>query len=166
MAARVKKSVFDRLGNLAGARVLDVFAGSGALGIECLSRGANSVVFVEKNPKVAGMLSDNIKKCGFEEKCEVIRLDYGKTASRLLGGGERFDLIFLDPPYALYKQVSEKNLSDSFAPLLSENGRIVIEYETGGGAEYENGETNCRTKKYGGTTVSILAPKPRLAEAR
>ncbi len=146
MAARVKKSVFDRLGNLCDARVLDVFAGSGALGIESLSRGANSVVFIEKNPAVANILCDNIQKCGFSDRCKVIRSDYEKAARRLRGERERFDLIFLDPPYALYKQTDEKQLSDAFAPLLSENGRIVIEYETGGGAEYESGGENCRTK--------------------
>lgn len=159
MAARVKKSVFDMLGNLSGSKVLDVFAGSGALGIECLSRGADSAVFVEKNCSVADILCDNIKNCGFEDRCKVIRSDYEKAVRRIYESGKKFELIFLAPPYALYKQITEKNLSDRFVSLLSENGRIVIEYETGGGAEYENSEQRCRTKKYGGTTVSILAPK-------
>ncbi|WP_462137274.1 16S rRNA (guanine(966)-N(2))-methyltransferase RsmD [Candidatus Mycalebacterium sp.] len=157
MTARVKKSVFDRLGDIGGARVLDVFAGSGALGIEALSRGADSAVFVEKSTHVADIVCENIKQCGFENRCEVIRLDYRKAAQRLLSGEKRFDLIFIAPPYALFQKVSDRNLTDCFSPLISENGRIVIEYETGTAAENENGAENRLTKKYGGTTVSILS---------
>ncbi|QMU56447.1 MAG: 16S rRNA (guanine(966)-N(2))-methyltransferase RsmD [Candidatus Mycalebacterium zealandia] len=158
MAARVKKSVFDRLGDIAGEKVLDVFAGSGALGLEALSRGADSAVFVEKSSNVADIIAENIKQCGFESQCELIRSDYRKAAERLLSVGKRFDLIFIAPPYALFQKVSNRNLTDCFSPLLSENGRIVIEYETGAVAESENGAENRLTKKYGGTTVSILSP--------
>lgn len=158
MAARVKKSVFDRLGNICGARVLDVFAGSGALGIECLSREADSVVFVEKSPQVADVIHQNIKQCGFEDRCEVIRADYRKAAGALMKGGREFDLVFIMPPYALYRKVSERDLTGCFSPLLSENGRIVIEYETGAEAESENRSQDRFTKKYGGTTVGIISP--------
>ncbi len=156
MAARVKKSVFDTLGNIEGARVLDVFAGSGALGIESLSRGADSVVFIEKSSHVADIIRYNIRECGFEDRCEIMHSDYRKTSARLLEKKKFFDLVFIMPPYALYKRVSEKDLTDAFSALLSENGRIVIEYETASaGAKSENGAKRLN-KRYGGTTVSIL----------
>ncbi len=159
MAARVKKSVFDTLGDITDARVLDVFAGSGALGIESMSRGAVSVVFVEKSAHVADILAGNIKECGFEYGCEVICADYAKAASRLLDRGEKFDLVFIAPPYKFYERVSGEKLTYCFSPLLSQNGRIVIEYETVGETKHKDFGENCRTKKYGGTTVSIISPK-------
>lgn len=158
MSARVKKSVFDTLGDLRGMHVLDVFAGSGALGIECLSRGADSAVFVEKSPQVADVIHNNIKQCGFEDRCKVIRSDYRKAAGILIESGRKFDLVFIMPPYALYKKVSDKELEERFSPLLSQNGRIVIEYETGGNDGREESGAKRVTKRYGGTTVSIISP--------
>lgn len=155
MAARVKKSVFDTLGDISGASVLDVFAGSGALGIECLSRGAKSAVFVEKSLHVAEIIADNIKQCGFEDRCELIRADYRKAAQILIDRKQKADLVFIMPPYALYKKVSGGEIEACFLPLLSQNGRIVIEYESGGG---EVSGKNRVIKRYGGTTISILSP--------
>jgi len=161
MAARVKKSVFDTLGNIRDARVLDVFAGSGALGIESMSRGADSVVFIEKSPQVADIIRKNIRNCGFEDRCKIMRSDYRKASARLFENREIFDLVFIMPPYALYKRVSEKNLTDAFSPLLSENGRIVIEYETAeAGTKSEKGAKHL-VKCYGGTTVSIMSADGR-----
>lgn len=157
MSARVKKSVFDTLGDLNDAEVLDVFAGSGALGIECVSRGAGSAVFVEKSQKVANIIGQNIKECGFEDKCKLIRADYKKAASILTESGRKFDIIFVMPPYALYKKVSRGELEKCFSPLLSQNGRIVIEYETDGDDGKAESGVNRVTKKYGGTTVSIIS---------
>ncbi|MCY4043164.1 MAG: 16S rRNA (guanine(966)-N(2))-methyltransferase RsmD [Candidatus Dadabacteria bacterium] len=158
MTARVRKSVFDTLGDLRGAHVLDVFAGSGALGIECLSRGADSAVFVEKSPQVAEVIHNNIKQCGFEDRCELIRADYRKAAEILTESGRKFDLVFIMPPYSLYKKISESKLEARFSSLLSQNGRIVIEYETGGEDGGEHSGEKRVTKKYGGTTVSIISP--------
>lgn len=158
MTARVRKSVFDTLGDLRGAHVLDVFAGSGALGIECLSRGADSAVFVEKSPQVAEVIHNNIKQCGFEDRCKVIRADYRKAAEILTESGRKFDLVFIMPPYSLYKKISESKLEARFSSLLSQNGRIVIEYETGGEDGGEHSGEKRVTKRYGGTTVSIISP--------
>jgi pantetheine-phosphate adenylyltransferase len=99
-ADRVREAVFARLGALAGANVLDVFAGSGALGIEALSRGAAAAVFVERSPAVAAVLRDNLRSLELLERADLVRADAVTALRRLAAGGRRFDLALLDPPYA------------------------------------------------------------------
>lgn len=92
---RVKESLFEILSKrLQGARVLDLFCGSGALGIECLSRGAEEVVFNDISPKSLAVLEKNLKNIG--EKREIYSLDFKKMLQKAEG---KFDLIFADPPY-------------------------------------------------------------------
>ncbi len=95
---RVREAWMSILGEeLAGARVLDLFAGSGALGLEALSRGAGSVTFVELNPPSLRALSENIAALGVEESVTVHRGDALRYAERLTGN--EFDLVLADPPY-------------------------------------------------------------------
>ncbi len=96
----VKRSVFDRLGSLVhGSRFLELFAGSGAVGIEALSRGAREVWFVEKSGKGVRTLRANLKDLGLEPRATVIHGDALKVAASLVQQGKVFDLIFADPPY-------------------------------------------------------------------
>lgn len=104
---RVRETLFNWLqGVIAGARCLDLFAGSGALGIEALSRGADSAVLVERNPRVAAYLRDTLAllETGAGEVQQV------EAAAFLRHAGRRFDVVFLDPPFA----------EDALAPLLQE----------------------------------------------
>jgi 16S rRNA (guanine(966)-N(2))-methyltransferase RsmD len=100
LADRVKQTLFAILEpDLDGARFLDLFAGSGAAGIEALSRGAAAATFVEKDPGVAGVIGDNLRAAALADRATVIRVD----ALRWLDGGPfgaPFDLVLVDPPYA------------------------------------------------------------------
>lgn len=128
---RVKTCIFDTLGSrVEGAEVLDLFAGSGALGIEALSRGAARVVFVERSPRVLVMLQKNIATLGLTSQVEVVCAD----VLRYLHGWRRavpFDLILADPPYAfsayetLLGAVAEKGLLSSAGVLVLEHRREV-----------------------------------------
>jgi 16S rRNA (guanine(966)-N(2))-methyltransferase RsmD len=99
--ARLRESVFGILehrGAVSGARVLDLFAGTGALGLEALSRGADSLVAVEQERSVAKLLERNASLCGFEGRVEVVVQPVDRALARVTSLGP-FDLVFLDPPY-------------------------------------------------------------------
>ena len=117
----VKESLFNVLQfDIEGRRVLDLFAGTGQLGIECLSRGAASATFVDKDRKAVAIVKDNLKTCGL--KGTGVQGD----ALSFLAEGRRFDLIFIDPPYdsGLYLPVLERINS---VDILSDGGIIVCE---------------------------------------
>ena len=117
----VKESVFNILQfDIEGRRVLDLFAGTGQLGIECLSRGAKEVVFIDQSRDAVKIVKENLKACGFS--APVLQQD----AISYLNACGKFDLIFVDPPYdaGLYKTVLEKINS---IDILSEGGIILCE---------------------------------------
>ncbi|HEX2031233.1 MAG TPA: 16S rRNA (guanine(966)-N(2))-methyltransferase RsmD [Actinomycetota bacterium] len=100
LSDRAREGLFSHLGaTVAGARCLDLFGGTGAVGIEALSRGAETCVFVEKSPRAVRTIRDNLSKTGLSERSEVVRRDVG----RYLEGDrdDRFDIVFADPPYRL-----------------------------------------------------------------
>lgn len=154
MTSRVKKSVFDTLGDIQGVRVLDIFAGSGGIGIESLSRRADSVVVVEKDPAVFKIIKENYEHCGFMDKAELICSDYKGALSKLSRGSEVFDLIFIDPPYKLYTELQVKDFIDDVSELLDVDGVIVIEHDH----KIEDTPPGFQriTKSFGGTHVSYF----------
>lgn len=100
--ARVRSSIFSRLearGGVAGARTLDIFAGSGSLGLEALSRGASSVVFVDSSRAAAAAIEKNLGELGLEARGRVVASDFRRALMGLAAARERFDLIFVDAPY-------------------------------------------------------------------
>ncbi len=110
-AARVRESIFSRLVarvDLAGRSVLDLFAGSGALGIEALSRGAERATFVDFSRPAARAIERNLQALGFSGRARVMCLDVFDAMARLKERGERFDLVFMDAPYA--KGLTERAL--------------------------------------------------------
>ncbi|MGE3800963.1 MAG: 16S rRNA (guanine(966)-N(2))-methyltransferase RsmD [Candidatus Kapaibacterium sp.] len=123
---RVRESVFNILAtriDFEDCSVLDLFAGSGALGIEALSRGAKNVLFVEKNRRALSAIGENLKEFGVAERGELLSLD----AMRFLEMNrkeEKFDLIFADPPYAA---PFFNNLLRTISPLLAEDGLLLLE---------------------------------------
>lgn len=122
---RVKESLFSIIQTLIPkSRILDLFAGSGALGIESLSRGAEYAVFCDKSYKASEILKKNIEKTHFEEKSTIITKDYLKALEELKN--EKFDIIFLDPPYKLnlVGKAVEKILE---LDILNEDGVIIVE---------------------------------------
>ena len=117
----VKESIFNIIQfDIEGRRVLDLFAGTGQLGIECLSRGAESAVFIDQSRESVKLVKDNLKTCGLEGT--VMQMD----AVSFLNGCGKFDLIFIDPPYdsPLYEKVLETVNS---VDILSDGGIIICE---------------------------------------
>jgi 16S rRNA (guanine(966)-N(2))-methyltransferase RsmD len=106
-----------------GACVLDAFAGTGAVGIEALSRGAAHVTFVERDPRGAALIESNLKRCGITDRYAIIRARFAGT-ERPPGAGP-FDVIFLDPPYGAAELAAAL---DAAEPLVGEGTRLVIEH--------------------------------------
>ncbi len=122
---RVKEALFNIIQcNIIDANVLDLFSGSGALGIEALSRGAKFCVMCDKSYEAIGVINKNLKKTHLEEKAKVIKNDYKKILNILQG--EKFNLIFIDPPYSADIAVdSIKNIIE--LDLLANDGIIILE---------------------------------------
>jgi 16S rRNA (guanine966-N2)-methyltransferase len=120
-ADRVREALFSTLGDVSGTRVLDLYAGTGALGIEALSRGAASAVFVERDPHAAATIAANLRSLGLAER--VRRVDALRFIARAEG---TFDLVFCDPPYDSVPRVAGP-LSERLPALLAEGARIVTE---------------------------------------
>lgn len=126
---RVRESLFAWLGPIEGASVLDAYAGTGALGIEALSRGARRAVFVERSQPAISVLRRNLRALdlgGSPEVARVLRGDAVPTLRRLGGAGEAFDLVFLDPPYAS-DELSRALAALVQADLVSPGGEVVVE---------------------------------------
>jgi len=124
---RVREALFAMLGELRGARVLDLFAGSGALGIEALSRGASSVVFVERDSAAVRALRDNLLTLQIESLDGEVRHTEALAAlRRARTRQETYDLIFIDPPYARAYDWAPK-LSTVLPSLLEPAARVVVE---------------------------------------
>lgn len=156
-ADRIRESVFNILEPRAkNALVLDLFAGTGALGLEALSRGAAHAVFVDMSAASCSIVQQNIDHCRFSEKSRVFRRDIFKQALPLSVTASSFDLIFMDPPY---HKNHVKTLVETYqiSALLTDGGMIVAEH-----AAKEilpdilNGLDIFQQKKYSGTTVSFL----------
>ncbi len=124
---RVREALFSILGDPAGQRVLDLFAGSGALGIEALSRGAERAVFVERDARAAATLRENLDALGLGS--EVAELRRGEALSALRTAAERgelYDLVLIDPPYGDAVRLGPK-LSALLPGLLAPGARVVSE---------------------------------------
>ena len=160
---RVRESIFARLGDCAGCQVLDLFAGSGALGLEAISRGAERAVFVERSGRVVAALAATLKRLAVEERTEVLKLDARGGLKRLAQRGIRFDLAFLDPPYADYAALPGllSTLVDS--KLLAPSGVVVVEsasrHESSLELELIDGLSVESVRRYGETTVAWLRPR-------
>lgn len=123
---RVKESLFNIIqNNLKGAVILDLFAGSGQLGIEALSRGADKAYLCDINRDAVKMIKQNLKKTKLKDKAVVINEDY-KKALRILNTNEKFDIIFIDPPYK--EDIAVDSIIDIIhESRLKENGIMIIE---------------------------------------
>lgn len=126
---RVKESMFNIIGHkVYGAKVLDMFAGTGSLGLECASRGAKEVVFLEKFKETYEILLENINTLGFQELSKVHFRDAYTFIKSLGSQGEKFDIIFVDPPYLNHMVESSIKLIEEQG-LLTKDGLIVSKYD-------------------------------------
>ena len=151
---RVKESLFNIIQPYIPAEsVLDLFGGSGALGIEALSRGSSFCVLVDVDKNAVDIINKNIEKARLKERTRVIK---GDALSYLSSCNDKFDVIFLDPPYnkgflnKVFEEIYKNNLLDT-------NGIIVVEGEVGGETFDDDSKFVCiKQAKYGKTTVSVF----------
>ncbi len=159
---KVREAVFDVLaagkgGSISG-RAIDLFAGTGAYGIEALSRGASEAVFVERSPAACALIRENLQRLDLEKRGRVHAGDTERLISRLAASGERpFDLAFIDPPYGegAAAPAAERLLDEG---LLAPGGIIVIESSVRETVEAPPALEAFRRKRYGDTCVAFLRP--------
>lgn len=155
-ADRVKEALYNILrDHVSGCRFLDLFAGSGSIGIEALSRGANMAVFVEANYRHAAIIKENLKTCGLESGARLIAAKVAEGLFLLAQEGQAFDIIFLDPPYL--KSLEAVTLADIMRyHLLKPGGMVVVESSKRDHLPQSvDGLRLLRTEKYGDTLLSF-----------
>ena len=150
---RVKEALFSIIQfDLAGARVLDLFGGTGQLGIEALSRGANSAVFVDSREPACRLIRENLRRTKMEHVAKVVRCDY---LEYLLRCHDKFDIVILDPPYAeVFLENALKMLTE--IDILQSGGIIIAERPLGKDLPWDFvGFTRSRDYKYGKTLITL-----------
>lgn len=153
---RVKEAVFSMIQNqIYDARCLDLFSGSGALGIELLSRGARKTIFVESNPRALSAIESNLAKTRLKDRAEILRMDVYEGLKKLTG--ETFDIIMCDPPY-LKGHVTKTLEAVLQNQLLRPGGILIVEHDA-----YDdeinhppNEFQSLKSKKYGKIGVTIF----------
>lgn len=153
---RSREAVFNLLAtrlDLNGAWVLDLFSGSGALGLEALSRGAEFAAFIETDGRAMAVARDNAESLGIDEACEFVRMDAIAYLKRY--AGRAYDLVLADPPYNL---PSLPLLPEMVLPHLSENGIFVLEHDARvSPGQHPNLETS---RRYGKSVLAVYHAEP------
>jgi 16S rRNA (guanine966-N2)-methyltransferase len=153
---KVKGAIFNILSSVEDKKVLDLFAGSGALGIEALSRGAQEVGFVDDSSSSLNLIRKNLAKLGFEEKSRLIKKDVLRFLNTEFE--QRFDLILADPPYG--KGLCQKVLEIlSGKEILNPDGVLVIEHHKKEKIEKMENFILLKERRYGDTVVSFFRKK-------
>lgn len=154
----LRETMFNILGNLMdtdGTSALDLYAGTGSVGFEAISRGARKVVFVEANRKTAGILRENAANLGIEDRCDIHIM---KVERYLAKCEDRFDIIFVDPPYAINDttgKIIDEILSGN---ILNKSGVICVEHSKG----YSPPPSIIfRQKIFGSTILSFIKPEKK-----
>lgn len=155
---KVKEAIFNMIGPyFEGGQGLDLFAGSGGLGIEALSRGLDTVIFVDRDPKAVFTIKENITACSLESRTEVYRNDAERALKALKKRDMAFDYIFLDPPYkkqqlvSLLDQISEEGRLNRLGRIVCEHSKDVQMPDNAGGLE------KIKSEVYGIIAISIYA---------
>jgi len=154
---RTKQFIFDYLGaNVADADVLDLFSGTGNLGLESLSRGASHVTFVENNRVALKLIEKNLEITGFESKSRIVRSNVWDYMRYAASNGVRYDLIFADPPY-LFKQYQKFIEFVDRSSMLNQDGHFILEHESALKINFNLSVLKMiKSKKSGVTTVSFF----------
>jgi 16S rRNA (guanine966-N2)-methyltransferase len=150
---RVREALFSILGDVGGERVLDLFAGSGALGIEALSRGASEATLVDSSRAAIEAIRSNLARLRVE--AEVVAQPATRFLQQARGNGRLYDLVFIDPPYRRASTLGPE-LTAALAPLLSAEARVVAESDRRSPLELELALRDER--RYGDTLVRIYGP--------
>ncbi|MBC8080315.1 MAG: 16S rRNA (guanine(966)-N(2))-methyltransferase RsmD [Gorillibacterium sp.] len=158
---KVKEAIFSIIGPyFAGGWVLDLFAGTGGLGIEALSRGMDNAIFIDADKGSVEIVRQNLQVTGFTDKAEVYRNDAERALKALSKRDIRFELVFLDPPYKM-KTAGELMLAMDAFGLLMPGATLIIEHETDHHYEEQYGPfRETKHAVYGETTVTIYRYEP------
>ncbi|MEP6769668.1 MAG: RsmD family RNA methyltransferase [Acidobacteriota bacterium] len=152
-SGRARESLFDILGErVAGARVLDLHAGSGAVGIEAVSRGASRAVLAEKD---AAVLARNVGRLGAGPELSVLEADAEEAVRRLSAAGERFEIVFSDPPYS-----SGAPPPAALEAVLAAEGVVVLQRDAGTPVPEVSGLTHFRERAYGRNIFDFFTRPP------
>jgi 16S rRNA (guanine(966)-N(2))-methyltransferase RsmD len=145
---RIKESLFNILAPyLLDCRFLDLFSGSGAIGLEALSRGAEKAVFVDSGEESISVIKHNVTAARLMQNAEIMRCDVATAIERLASKGEKFDLIFMDPPYnKALADMAVKKIAE--CDILAEDGFIVAEQSTDEAEPVAEGMEVYRIKDY------------------
>lgn len=150
---RVREALFSILGSVEGARVLDLFAGSGALGLEALSRGATSCLFVERDREAARVIQANLAKLRLTGAVVVTR-DASAALREERDRGRRYDLVLADPPYEEWER-HESALAELVPSVLADDGVVVV--ETAGDIEPALPLDLVTTRRYGSARITVFS---------
>jgi len=161
-ADRVREALFSMIGPLDGVDVLDLFAGSGALGLEALSRGAASATLVDRAPAAVACIRANIEALGLGDRARVVPRDWRAALRAERTAGRMFGLCLCDPPYTLTDRVVAE-IGAALAPLMTAPGIVVIEHAATLPPPEPTGlDIATRIDRtYGDTAVSVLGLVPR-----
>lgn len=151
---RVREALFSILADVRGLRVLDLFAGSGALGIEALSRGAASAVFVDSSAAAVAAIRRNLQSLGIE--AEVVPRPALRFLQAARADARQYDLVFLDPPYRQASALG-RELTPALRPVLADGGRVVAESDRR--APLGIGLPWLDTRRYGDTLIQIYGSR-------
>jgi 16S rRNA (guanine966-N2)-methyltransferase len=153
-ADRVREALFSILGDVQHARVLDLFAGSGALAIEALSRGAKEAVLVDSAPSAIAAIRRNLEALGLQ--ADVHRQTAARFLQRAQVDARQYDLVFLDPPYRLASDLG-RELTAALPPVLAPDARVVAESDRRSPLELDLEPLDSR--RYGDTLINIYGPR-------
>lgn len=151
---RVRENLFNMIqGEIAGSRVLDLFAGSGALSFEALSRGAESAWLADHDRKAIEAERRNAETLGYQDRVRIIRADWRTTLKVLSENGERFDIVFLDPPYAMLEL---RDVFSGLIPLIGQDALIILEHEAGKRPVTGDGFECIKERRWGFCGISLF----------
>jgi 16S rRNA (guanine966-N2)-methyltransferase len=155
----VRVALFARLGELDGARVLDLYAGTGTLGIEAISRGAREVVFIDHAPRSLAVLRANLSALGVTPNARIVPGDAVRAVQRLGREGVPFDLVLLDPPYAA-GEVGRALAAVVAARVLAPTALVVVESGRRHPVPDVTGLARLDERRYGDTVITQLVAAP------
>ena len=157
---RVREALFSILGEMTELRVLDLYAGTGALGIEALSRGAAHATFVESNAAALGALRRNLSALELTEQATVVPVRVERARARVAQGGP-YDLVFCDPPWDELRTTLEHTFALLTPELLSRDATVVVEHPSR--RPLATADSGClhvvQTRHWGDTQVTLFAPE-------
>jgi 16S rRNA (guanine966-N2)-methyltransferase len=165
-ADRVREALFNILDRkYIDATVLDLFAGTGALGIEALSRGAKTAVFIDNSAHSLDVLRQNLEHCALQPCAQTIRWDIARNLKCLVGYPETFDLVFMDPPYHCgLVAIALRHLVET--GCLAPRAHLIAEHEAGKESEMESAQfTITDNRRYGRTALSFFIYKGMAAKS-